>query len=158
MAECKSKQKFARKAPKSTKRFYSRVHKPTLPTISKLRREKFRKVQQRTASRPGRWLPFLHVLNSMKPEHRIILFEHLDDVSRDRIYHLVTRVLTSTKVPMRKRMFLKSKLSDDKDTLRTVMNPKKSTARKAAALCSIGGGTMTHVLRAALPMVMNLYK
>jgi hypothetical protein len=102
-------------------------------------------------------LPLLHVLKSVKPEHRVILLAHLDDPSRDALYEAINRVLKSDKLPARRRRFLKSKLEPYKDHLRYLADASKSPARKKKRLTQIGGGPMTYVLRDAVPLLLDLF-
>jgi hypothetical protein len=104
------------------------------------------------------FLAFLHVLNSMRPEQRVVLFEHLSDQVRDKIYKLITHILTSRHIPLRKRVFLKNQLGEDKSVVRVFVNPKASAAQRRMTLCRIGGGPMQHLLRAALPVLLDMYK
>jgi hypothetical protein len=102
-------------------------------------------------------LPLLHVLKSVKPEHRVILLAHLDDSSRDALYEAINQVLCSEKIPVRKRLFLKSKLEPYKGHLRYLADAKKGPVGKKKRLAQIGGGPMTHVLREAVPLLLDLF-
>ena len=103
-------------------------------------------------------LSLMHVLNSMKPDHRQILFEHMDDKSRDYIYDVVTRLLTSDALPKKKKLLLKSKLGSYKPYFRAVADPKCSKTEKRRCLRAVGGRPMNYVFRAALPMLLNVFK
>lgn len=102
-------------------------------------------------------LPLLHVLKSVKPEQRQILLAHLDDDTRDLLYGTITEVLRSSKVPFRKRLFLKSKLEPYKRDLRYLSNPQKSKIEKRKKLSQMGAGPMQLILRTAIPLLLNLF-
>ena len=141
------------------KNFFSAVEKPTLSTTARLRRKAFRKHRPvRKPLQTENFLALLHVLNSMKHEHRVVLLEHLSDTVRDRIYKLITHILTSTHIPLRKRVFLKNQLGEDKEATRVFLNPKASSAQRRMTLCRVGGGPMKYMLRAALPVLLDMYK
>lgn len=93
----------------------------------------------------------------MKPEHRMIMLAHLDDKTRDGIYETITHVLKSDAVPFRKRLFLKSKLAPHKKELRYLADRKKGPVQKRRKLAQIGGGPMTHVLKTAIPLLLNIF-
>lgn len=103
-------------------------------------------------------IPLLSVLKSMRPEHRIVVLAHLDDATRDAIYETITDVLQSDKVPIQRRLFLRSKLADHRSDLRYLTDKKRSKIGKKKKLTQVGGAPMYHVLRAALPLMLQLYK
>lgn len=102
-------------------------------------------------------LPLLHVLKSLKPQQRVILLAHLDDKSRDALYQAIGHVLTTDKIPMRKRLFLKHQLSPHKEDLRFLCSKRHDSECKRRKLTQIGGGPMAHILRAAVPLMLNYY-
>lgn len=102
-------------------------------------------------------LPLLDVLKSVKPEQRVILLAHLDDKTRDLLYQTIQRVLTSDRVPFRKRLFLKSKLSDHKHDLRFLADRRKSVGAKKRKLAQMGAGPMSYILKAAIPLLLNVF-
>jgi hypothetical protein len=102
-------------------------------------------------------LPLLQVLKSLTSEQRTIVLAHLDDKTRDFIYETITTVLRSEKLPFRKRAALKEKLSPYKNDLRYISDKKKSRAQKKNRLTQLGGGPMAHVLKTAIPMLLNLF-
>mgnify|MGYP001556701501 CR=1 FL=1 len=147
-------------------RFYSRTVKPKLPESAVARRKNFdkhyggvkRAVQQK-------WLPFLHVLSSLKPEQRVVLLGHLDHYTRDTLYDLVTRILSSKKLPLQKQIFLRNQIESGcrdhfvkKNVMDALFKNKKSGITKRQALYQIGGGAMAHVLRTAVPMLLSIYR
>lgn len=93
----------------------------------------------------------------MRPQHRVIVLAHLDDRTRDGIYDTVTRVLSAKKLPARKRQYLRRKLGPHKDLLRVLADSKRSRRVKAKVLPQVGAGPMTHVLGAAVPLLLNLF-
>ena len=101
-------------------------------------------------------LPLLHILKSMRSDHRVILMSHLDDEARDAIYQTIFKTLTSSKVPLRKRLFLKSKLLPYKSHLRYLASSSKPSRAKKRRLAQMGGGAMSDVLRVAIPLLINL--
>lgn len=104
-------------------------------------------------------LPVLGVLRSMKPEQRIILLAHLDDPTRDALYRTIGEVLHSDKVPRKRRLTLKGKLEPYKKELRYLANAKRTSAsRKKRALAQIGGGPLSHVLGAAIPLLLDTFR
>ena len=102
-------------------------------------------------------LPLLQVLKEVRPDQRVILMAHFDDKTRDSLYETITNVLRSEKVPFDKRLFLKSKLASYKSDLRYLSNKSKSPTQKRRKLSQIGGGPMSHVLKLAIPLLLNLY-
>lgn len=102
-------------------------------------------------------LPLLHVLKSIKPEQRQIILAHLDDSARDALYQTIGEVLRSDRVPFAKRLFLKSKLGPHRNDFRYLASPNKSATQKRKKLAQIGAGPMTHLLRTAIPLLMNLF-
>lgn len=102
-------------------------------------------------------LPLLNALQTVKPEQRVILMAHFDDKTRDAIYETITHVLKSEKVPFAKRLFLKAKLSPYKNELRFLADKKKGAVKKREKLAQIGGGPMSHVLKAAVPLLLNIF-
>jgi hypothetical protein len=103
-------------------------------------------------------LPLLQVLKSMKPEYRVIILSHLDDETRDSLYETITDVLNSDRVPFRRRLYLKSKLSPYKDHLRYLADRNKNSGYgKKKRLAQVGGGPMSHVLKTAIPLLLNIF-
>jgi hypothetical protein len=102
-------------------------------------------------------LPFLHVLKTIKPRDRTIILAHLDDVTRDALYETIANVLSTPKLPMRKRLFLKSKLQPYKADLRFLADKKNSSSKKKKKLTQMGGGAIGHVLGTAVPLLLNLF-
>lgn len=103
-------------------------------------------------------LPLLNVLKDVKPEQRIIILAHLDNVTRDALYSTINNVLHNDRIAFRKRLFLKSKLKPFKDEFRFLADKNKSLARKKKKLAQVGGKPLTHVIRAAIPLLLNLYR
>jgi hypothetical protein len=111
-------------------------------------------------TKKGVLLPLLHVLKSLKPDYRVIILSHLDDATRDAIYKTITQVLSSDKVPAKRRLYLKSRLSPYKNHLRylaTCKPGKRCQHLKKKRLTQIGGGPMSHVLKTAIPLLLNLF-
>lgn len=102
-------------------------------------------------------LPLLEVLKSVKPEQRVIILAHLDDPTRDVLYKTIGRVLKSSKLPISKRLFLKSKLAPFKTELRELVDDRKSSRQKKKRLTQMGAGPMSYVLRAAIPLILNTF-
>lgn len=102
-------------------------------------------------------IPLLQVLKSMKAENRIILLAHLDDVTRDGIYKTISEVLTSQKIPTKKRKFLKRKLLSYKKQLRRVAFDKANEVSKRRSLMQIGGSPMSYVLNSAIPLLLEYF-
>jgi hypothetical protein len=102
-------------------------------------------------------LPLLQVLQTIKPEHRMILLAHFDDKTSDSLYATITQVLKSNKVPIAKRLLLKSKLTPYKKDFRYLNDKKKSGTQKKKRLTQLGGGPMTHVLKTAIPLLLNMF-
>jgi hypothetical protein len=102
-------------------------------------------------------LPLLHVLKSIRPDHRVIILAHLDDRARDALYESIMRVLSSKTIPLRRRRALKSKLQPYKNHLRYLADATRSGVLKKKRLVQIGGGPMTHLLREAVPLLLNLF-
>lgn len=102
-------------------------------------------------------LTLLRVLTSVSPEKRVIMLAHLDDVSRDSLYQTIDHVLRSQKVPARKRLFLKSKLNPYKTHIRYLASKKVSSVQKKKKLTQMGAGPMNLILKAAIPLLLNLF-
>lgn len=81
----------------------------------------------------------------------------MDDDTRDGIYETISHVLLSQKVPMVKRKFLKRKLNAYKHQLRRVSSDKVSKQNKKRQLVQLGGGPMTYVLNAAIPLLLSYF-
>ena len=125
---------------------------------SKAKARKVKRKSRGAVPRQGRiLLPLLSVLKSVKPEQRQILMAHLDDKTRDRLYETIAQVLKSEQVPLAKRVFLKSKLSDYKTELRYLTTPGKSGREKKRKLAQVGGSPMNYVLQTAIPLLLNLF-
>ena len=103
-------------------------------------------------------LPLLNTLKSLKSDQRVILLSHLDDKTRDQLYETINAVMTSPSVPMRKRLFLKSKLSPFKTDFRFLVNRRAAPASKKRRLLQMGGAPMGVILRTAVPLLLNLYE
>lgn len=105
-------------------------------------------------------LPLLEVLRSMKSEHRPIIFAHLDDRTRDDICAVIRKVLTSSELSRKKRLFLSRKLDAHKDTLRILADQRRSRRVKKKILPQIGGGPMSSLLTTATsaPLLLSLFR
>ena len=123
----------------------------------KVRRQQPRSKKKLRVSHKKVMLPLLNVLRNMTADHRQILLAHLDDKTRDGLYETISHVLRSNKVPFAKRLFLKSKLSPYKKDLRYLSNPKRTGAQKRKRLTQVGAGPMSHILKAAIPLLLNLF-
>ena len=102
-------------------------------------------------------LPFLNLLKTLKPANRVILLSHLDDKTRDVLYETINSVLKSDSVPMRKRMFLRSKLWPFKEDLRYLANKKRTRKQKRSKLTQMGGAPLGYIVSTAIPLLLNLY-
>jgi len=103
-------------------------------------------------------LPLLEALRGMKPERRVIVLSHLDGRTRDGIYETVAHVLQNEKLPLAKRLKLKEKLYPFKRQFRYLASPSaRHPRKKRRALAQVGGGPMSHVLRAAIPMLLDTF-
>lgn len=107
------------------------------------------------SSRKRLLLPLLHALLRTPEDCRVILLSHLDDKTRDGIYEAIACTLTSSHVPLRKRLFLKSKLSNFKREFKVLASPKATPRQKKTSLCMVGAGPMRHLMRAAIPLLIN---
>lgn len=103
-------------------------------------------------------LPLIKVLHTMKPAHRIIVFEHLDDKTRDRIYAVIQHTLQCDKLPCNKRSFLRRKLSPYQQEFRELADKKSGRRKKKKLLLQMGGGPMQHVLGAAIPVMLDVFR
>ena len=102
-------------------------------------------------------LPLLAILKKMHANDRMILLSHLDDVTRDSIYEMIAHVLRSNSLPMRKKLFLKSKLAPYKNDIRFLADTRKSSKLKKRRLTEMGGAPMGFIVRTAVPLLLNLY-
>ena len=102
-------------------------------------------------------VPLLHVLKSMKPEQRVIILAHFDSHTRDGLYRTITGVLQSKKMSLRQKRSLKKKLLPFKSDVRVLTNRGGSSSRKRRKLMQFGGAPMSHVLRAAIPLLLNIF-
>ncbi len=105
--------------------------------------------------RVRQFLPFLAVLQRMRPEHRVIILSHLDDATRDQLYETIRYVLRSDRVPFRRRLFLHSKLADHQKDLCYLTDRSKTSALKKKRLLQMGSGALSHVLRVAVPALYH---
>jgi len=103
-------------------------------------------------------LPLLETLKKMHPSSRVILLAHLDDQTRDAIYETIMEVLQSDKIPFRKRMYLRTKLSPFRSEFRDLIDKKKTSNQKKKKLMRIGGAPMSLVLKTAIPLLLQLFK
>lgn len=102
-------------------------------------------------------LPLLEVLKSVKPDQRVIILAHLDDQTRDLLYKTIYKVINSDKIPFAKRRFLNSKLTPFKNELRDLGDANKTLFQKKKRLIQVGGGPMSYVLRAAIPLILDTF-
>ena len=102
-------------------------------------------------------LPLLYALKTMRPEQRVIVLAHLDDVSKDLLYQTINKVLSSEELPFRRRLQLRDKLRPYRSQLRYLADGKKTPQQKRERLTQIGGGPMGHVLKEALPLLLHLF-
>lgn len=103
------------------------------------------------------YLPLLAALKALDPKHRVIVLSHLDDVTRDRIYEVIGDVLRSRKLPLEKRLRLKSELEPHKEDFRYLLDVRKSPLQKKKKLMQIGGTPMSQMLNTALPLLLTIY-
>ena len=103
-------------------------------------------------------LPLLDTLKSLPPDRMKILLSHLDDQTRDALYETITYTLSSEKVPFRKRLFLQSQLRPYRNDIRLLASRKVGSSVKKARMAQLGGGPMTHVLRTAIPLMLNTFR
>jgi hypothetical protein len=102
-------------------------------------------------------LPLIHVLQSLPHDKRVIILSHLDDKTRDAVLETVTTVLRSEKLPFKKRRELARKLAPYKKDFRYISDSGKSQSGKRRKLSQLGAGPMQYVLRAAVPLLLNIF-
>lgn len=100
-------------------------------------------------------IPLLHVLRSVNSDYRIIILSHLDDLTRDRIYEALTKVLTNDKLSFSQKLELKKKLGKHRHDLRCLMDTRKSAKVKKKKLLQMGGGPMSNVLSATFSHLLD---
>ena len=103
-------------------------------------------------------LPLLDLLQSLPPERMRIFISHLDDKTRDQLYETVMLSLTSSKIPFRKRLFLKTKLAPFRQHLTVLASRRASPSAKKTKLAQIGGAPMKYVLRLAIPVLLGTFR
>jgi len=102
-------------------------------------------------------LPLLEVIRSLKDEQRVIVLAHLNDVSLDGIYRAITETLQTERIPIKKRVKLRSQLEPYKNEFRTLSGVSKGTPRmKKRALMQVGGGPMSYLLKEAVPFLLDI--
>lgn len=104
-----------------------------------------------------RLLPLLSVLRSVSPEKRVILLSHFDDATRDAICRAVTFTLTTERLSKSTRKRLKQRLEPYREDFRYIIRPKGSPPGKRRRLLQVGAGPMNHVIRAAIPLLLNMF-
>ncbi len=102
-------------------------------------------------------LPLLHVLESLKHEKRVIIFAHLDSQTQDAICRAIAEVLRSEKIPIRKRINLREKIKSAEEEFRYLADTRKSSKQKRKKLTQVGGGPMTHMIKATIPVMMHIF-
>ncbi len=102
-------------------------------------------------------VPLLEALRTMKPAHRIIVLSHLSSTAQDHLYATIAKVLTSKRVPDKKRGQLKKKLEPYKKLLRKLADRSSSVRTKKRLLPQIGAGPLTHVLSTAVPLILQTF-
>lgn len=104
-------------------------------------------------------LPLLGVLKNLKAADRIIILAHLDDLSRDSLYETINRVLSqSSPLPSSKKKLIRKKLWSHREDLRYLTSKKsKSKREKKRRLVHMGGNPLGYLLKAAVPLLLNLY-
>lgn len=122
------------------------------------RRPRLSKRERRPRFPRRELIPLLHVLNTLKPEHRIILLAHFDDKTRDGLYQTIQKVLVSDRMPLRKRLFLKTKLAPYKREFLQLARDARSNVKKKKTLTQVGGSPMRYVLQAAIPLLLNTFR
>ncbi len=107
---------------------------------------------------PHKVIPLLDALRGMKPDARTIILAHLDDATRDDIYKTIAKVLQSDRLPAKKRAMLRRKLETFKSEFRQLAGAKASPRRKKKTLTQVGGGPIGHVIKQAIPLLLNVFR
>lgn len=92
----------------------------------------------------------------MKPHLRVIVVSHLNDKTKDGLYKTVTHVLRTKKMPIEERLKLRSKLGPYKNEFRHLSQRNASKRSKEQVLAQLGAGPMTHVIKSAIPLLLDL--
>ncbi len=102
-------------------------------------------------------LPLIGALKDMRPDQRIIVMHHLDDETRDRLYEVIEHALCDTRLPPRRRTHLRTKLMPHKHDWRYIIDPRRPPNMRKKKLLQLGGGPFSHILRAAVPLLLDIF-
>ena len=102
-------------------------------------------------------LPLLGALKDMRPDQRVIIMHHLDDETRDCLYEVIEHALCDTRLPPRRRTHLRTKLMPHKHDWRYIIDPRRPPKMRKKKLLQLGGGPFSHILRAAVPLLLDIF-
>ena len=108
-----------------------------------------------TKKRLSVMIPLLETLKQMDNKQQTLLLDHLDDNAYDMIYDSVARTLQKVKKGERDKF--SEMLSPFKQDLQHVIRRSKGGGVKKKVIKSIGGGPLTSLLSAAVPILVELF-
>lgn len=108
-------------------------------------------------------IPLLQVLRTLKPEQRVILLGHLDDVTRDGLYKTIAKVLNTKKLTPAQRRALHQHLAPYRGQLRVLVRARQrrrgsvDTPARRRCLAQVGaGGGLPILLKYGIPLLLSV--
>lgn len=112
--------------------------------------------KKKLSTKQKRLLSLALTLKELKPSHRTIILDHLDDESRDALYALISKVLNSTSIPKSRQTSLKRIVHLKKREFKELLDKSKSKSHRKKRLTQVGGG-LPFILATAIPLLLNLF-
>ena len=104
-------------------------------------------------------LPLLRVLQDFKPKsRRSILLSHLDDEACEALYEAVANVMLNDRLHPDVRAKLKRVLKANKEPLTVMSDAEADPTLKKRHLSQMGGGALSLILSAAIPVLVDLLR
>lgn len=101
-------------------------------------------------------LPFLQTMKEMRPAHRTIMLNHLDDESAENICEAAANVLRNDNLTQKQKTRLRRYLNPHKSTLRYITKKQVSIKNKKKKLSQIGGNPLSFILSTAIPLLLSV--
>lgn len=128
--------------------------------LTKLQKRYFRLSRTRTSRRRIKksMIPLVKSLKRLSRENRIAYLSHVSDKTRDQLSQVILEVLRKYNGATDDRAAeLHEKLRPYKKQISDFTDQRKSGRVRRKRLEQIGGGPMSHILRAALPLLNDLF-
>ena len=106
------------------------------------------------------YMPLLAVLKSLSRHQRRIILRHLSVPAYESFYACISRILypPSHSLSKQKKKYIIAKFRRHKGGLRRLVRKKYSRKEKRKILLKLGGETVLHILRIALPPINKLIR